>query len=613
MPRSVVDLSQLNALDAAIKAYNGNTDAAMAAFQRSVSDLLVQFESKLNELERIREQRLAALNRCEYHRSIDNSISCAAQESAYYAAEARCRRCEALVREAHMAVTEYRNYADRFRSTKSDLCSRAAAGLLRVEDIVNEYLSNLTPDTETVISSGVSNPSPMSSQTNKQDYDPVTGGGSFVYIRGGEQIEQVLPKGSATDPVRIDNDAHQLEQFPPVSAPDKSTMRVAASGILAAIAAGGLVIGGREMLLQQKTDEIFESQYGISRTELLLKSGPKQKEYVAAYNNIYKGLQQEMKEIKKEEVSNQIQKSKEFLSLEERRIKELRGEVTLFSIEQVHDKKIELANYENQLATLEDGKRRASIPLGKTKIGGLSEAGLSYMAVGMGTKEQFITVSNLLGNSQAILTGDTGKEYVFQNGEADIFFVSHDGSYVNRYMRDFSQGFSNVEKNINLPELNVTGYPEKASDCEMTWLSVSAEQKYKDAGVRVTTKRYWINNDGSARTEIIAASLGGEAKGGVSLSPTGAEIGVEVSAARAGAKVTYITAPNLKKGYYNQIEYGASGEANLGVALSAGTSKTQDGTNELGFKIPFAKASVVYSKFNLSEKVFPESIRKQLK
>ena len=34
-------------------------------------------------------------------------------------------------------------------------------------------------------------------------------------------------------------------------------------GILAALAAGGLVFGMREMLLQQKTDEIFEKQYGI--------------------------------------------------------------------------------------------------------------------------------------------------------------------------------------------------------------------------------------------------------------------------------------------------------------------------------------------------------------
>ena len=277
MPRSVVDLSELQALDAAIKAYNGNTDAAMAAFQRSVSDLLVHFENKLSELGRIREQRLAALNHCEYRRSINNSISCAAQESAFYAAEARYRRCEALVREAHMAVTEYRSYADRFRGTKDNLCSRAVAGLLRVEAAINEYNSNLMGDTDIVMSNKTSSSSAISTSTDEQVYDPLTSGGSFIFIKGGEQIDRVLPKGSATDPVRIDTDTHQFEQLPPVSAPDKSTMRVAASGILAAIAAGGLVIGGREMLLQQKTDEIFESQYGISRTELLLKSGPKQK------------------------------------------------------------------------------------------------------------------------------------------------------------------------------------------------------------------------------------------------------------------------------------------------------------------------------------------------
>lgn len=612
MSRSEVVLDRLIELDSAIKTFNDNTNAALAAYRHSASDLLARLEAKLAELERIRNQRLAALNSCEYQRSFDNSISCAAQALAFYNADSRYQQCFALVCQARQAISQYESMASRYQGNKQNLCSRAAAGLARVESIINEFVSNALPNTDGVMSGGNLSTSTTSTSIESQNFDPATGG-SFMFIRGGEQIERVLPKGSATDPVRIDPDSHKLEKLPPVVEPDKSTMRVAAAGILSVLAAGGLVVGTREMLLQQKTDEIFESQYGISRTELLLASGPKQKEYVDAYNGIYKGLQQEMKEIKKEEISSQIQDRKTFLSLEERRIKELGGEVTLFSTEQVHEKRIELANFENQLATLEDGKRRASIPLGKTKIGGLSENGLSFMAKGMNTKEQFITVSNLLGNSQAVLCGDSGREYVFKNGEADIFFVSHDGSYVNRYMRDFSQGFSEPQADITIPEMNFTGYPDKMNDGSFSLVSVGAEQKYTAEGIRVTNKHYSISKDGSVWTDIMEAGIGGEAKASASLNLSGAEMGFEVSVARAGAKKTYITAPSLKNGNYVQTEYGVSTEANLGVALAAGTSKASDGTTELGAKIPFGKVAAVYAKYNLSIKEFPESIRKQLK
>lgn len=616
MPRSKVDINQLQNLNAAIKTFNSNTEAEMAAYHRSVMNLMDQFEAKLAELERIREQKLLALDRCEYRRSFDNSISCAAQASAFYAADDRCRRCRALVAQARILVNEYEAYASSYRRTKDNLCSRAEKGLINVERVISEYTSDTIPATENLLLNEVS----VTSQGSSQVYNPTdiesTRGDSFIFIRGGEQIDHIIPKGSGADPVRIDPDAiaKSLDGLPAITPPDKSTMRFAAEGIMVALAAGGLIIGGRELLLQQKTDEIFESQYGISRTELLLKSGPKQKEYVAAYNNIYKGLQQEMKEIKKEEISSQIQKGKEFLALEDRRINELHGEVTLYSKELVHDKKIEVVNLENQLASLEDGRKRAIVPSGKTKIGGLSEDGLSFMAKGMSSKERFITVSNLLANSQATLGGDSGKEYLFKNGEADIFFVAHDGSYINRYMRDFSQGFSEVEANVNLPEMSFMGYSDKMSDRDTSLLSISAEQKFKTEGIRVTNKTYHINQDGSAWTEVVNAGIGGEVRAGVSMNYKGAEMGAELSVARAGLKTTYITAPSVKNGKFVQTEYGANVEANVGVAMAMGTAKATDGTNEVGAKIPFGKASIVYAKYNnLSENDFPEPIRTLLK
>ena len=426
-----------------------------------------------------------------------------------------------------------------------------------------------------------------------------------MYIAGGENIESILPKGSGSDPVKIDFEAmaESLNHLPEITAPDKTTMRIAAEAILATMAAGGLFIGGREELLRQKADEIFEKQYGISHNKLLLRSGPKQDDYLEAYKNIYNGLQQEMTEIK-------IQKGKAFLASVEQKANNTPGDVTLNDIEMAHNKKIEVANLENQLASLEDGKRRANVPSGKTKIGGLSEDGLSFMAKGMSSKKRLITVSNLLANSQTTFAGDLGKEYVFKNGEADIFFVAHDGSYVKRYMRDFSQGLSKTETNVNLPEMNFTGYFDKMNDRDGSLLSVSLEKTYKAEGIRVTSKTYHIHQDGSAQTEAVNFGAGLEVSGGGSINHKGAGLGVEASIAKAGIKKTYITAPSIRNGKYVQTEYGANVEANVGVAIGKGTAKGADGTKESGVKIPFGKASIVYAKYNnLSENDFPKPIR----
>ena len=349
MSRSVVDLAKLNALDAAIRSFDSNTGASMAAYSQSAMNLLAQFEAKLNELAAIRQQALNAYNSCEWRRAANPNISCAGQAAAFHRANERFCRCAELVNQARQAISEYDGYASQFRQAKSDLCSRARTGLNRVRATIEEYNSNATPNTDSVMSKGMPVASTMSGPVENVPNDKLPGGGSFMFIRGGEQIAQILPKGSGTDPVRIDPDAmaKSLDGLPEITPPDRSTLRIAASGIFAAIAAGGLVIGGRELLLQQRADEIFEGQYGISRTELLLRSGPKQKEYVKAYNEIYNGLKHELKEKQKEDIDGKLIEINN-------KIQANSMNKDLLSLRAIERLKVDQINLQNKKMTLED-------------------------------------------------------------------------------------------------------------------------------------------------------------------------------------------------------------------------------------------------------------------
>ena len=612
MARSVVSVEQIRQFKASFVSYGSNSEAVLGSFREKVASMLSDFEDKLDKLEDDMERKEDALDRCEWSHRNDDGDHCSSQRSAYYRAQARYSSCLSLVQEARNAIGEFDSKVENFQATKADLVSRASAGLDRVEELIADYSSGS-------VTQGTSSPGgqisiPSSKGPSGEIDTEASGMQSAIHISGGDQIAYVLPKGSGTDPIVIDPEAmaHKFDSLPPIQEPDPQTMRIAAAGIITLLAAGGLAVGSKEMLLQQKTDEIFQQQYGISRTELLIGSGPKQKEYVDAYNRINQGLQKEMVEIKKEEVSTKIQEAKQLLETEERRIAELHGEVTLYSTELVHDKKIEIENLERQLATLSDGKKRPVVPSGKTAIGGLSEAGLSFMMDGMSTKERFATVSNIIGSSNVALTGDSGKAYVFSKGDTDIFFVAHDGSSVDHFVRDTSEGVSFKGPSIEAkPNVAYSTSPDDLSKIKFGdgIKETGIKATYKDEGFQVTRKYFSISEDGSANAWGTEVKLGAEASAEVNATLKNMNIGGEASLAKAGAKASHITAPVVMNGKISQFEFGVSGNVNAGVSASVGVFSAEDGTRELGVKLPGGKIAAILDRPTISLDAFPESIR----
>ena len=608
MARSVVSVDQIRQFKASIVSYGSNSEAVLGSFREKVASMLSDFEDKLDELEDDMDRKEQALDRCEWSHRNDDGDHCSSQRSAYYRAQARYSNCLALVQEARNAIAEFDAKVDSFRTTKADLVSRAETGLNRVEELIGEYSSGSA--TQGLVGPGEQSPIIFDSSASGIATSGTSEMQSAIHITGGDQIAYVLPKGTGTAPVVIDPEAmaHKFERLPPIQDPDPQTMRIAAAGIITLLAAGGLAVGSRELLLQQKTDEIFQKQYGISRTELLIGSGPKQKEYIDAYNRIHQGLRQEMVEIKKEEVSAKIQEAKQFLNGQN-------GDATLYSTELVHEKIIEIENLERHLATLSDGKKRPFVPLGKTEIGGLSEAGLSFMMDGMSSKERFATVSNILGSSEVYLTGDSGKTYVFSKGETDIFFVAHDGSSVDHFVRDTSKGVSFKGPSIETkPDVAYSTSPDGPSKVRVSdgIKETGIKASYKDDGFRVTRKYYSISPDGSANAWGTEVSIGVEASADVNATLKNMNIGGEASVAKAGAKASHITAPVLMNGKISQFEFGVSGNVNVGASASVGVFSAADGTRELGVKFPGGKGAAILDRPTLSLDAFPESIRGQV-
>ena len=279
MSRSVVDLAKLNALDAAIRSFDSNTGASMAAYRRSASEMLDQFEAKLAQLGSIRDQKLAALRNCRYQQQFNENLSCAFQAQAFYEADERYRRCAELVMQARNAISEYESHASQFRQAKYNLCSRASVGLDRVRATIDEYTSNLTPNTDNIMPGNASTNLAASDGNQSQGNQS----GAFMFVPGVASKDR--EKGQ---PV-------QFENLPPVVEPDQKVLHSAAKDIASSLKGEGSAIGTKELLLQQKADAVFEQQYGISKTDLLAATGPQKNEYIDAYNKIQKGILSEMK------------------------------------------------------------------------------------------------------------------------------------------------------------------------------------------------------------------------------------------------------------------------------------------------------------------------------
>lgn len=279
MPRSVVDLAKLNALDAAIRSFDSNTGASMAAYSQSAMNLLAQFEAKLNELAAIRQQALNAYNSCEWRRAANPNISCAGQAAAFHRANERFCRCAELVNQARQAISEYNSHASQFRQAKSDLCSRASVGIDRVRATIDEYTSNLMPNTDNIMPGNAS--ANLTASTENQ-------------VKGGQpKAFMFVPGVAAKD--REKGQPVQFENLPPVVETDQRVLHSAAKDIASSLKGEGTSIGTKELLLQQKADAVFEQQYGISKTDLLAATGSQKNEYIDAYNKIQKGILSEMK------------------------------------------------------------------------------------------------------------------------------------------------------------------------------------------------------------------------------------------------------------------------------------------------------------------------------
>ena len=257
------------------------------------------FENKLSELARDVERAAIALRSCEWAHRNDEGVYCVAQEHAYEKAQARYSACAALVSQAKSCQERFMPVAKSYFRMVAGYYGGASKGLDNIlAQLDGNYLEGSSSATGGVVPSGVPKMRERGDIGLGGDQMPP----SAIHITGGDKIDHILPKGTPTDPVRIDPEAmaKKFETAPPIKPPDPQVMKIAAGGILMALAAGGLALGGREMLLQQKADEIFENQYGMSRTEMLMGSGPKQKEYLDAYNGIRRDLSQEVNDLQKQ-------------------------------------------------------------------------------------------------------------------------------------------------------------------------------------------------------------------------------------------------------------------------------------------------------------------------
>jgi|GEM_PF-4728617 len=636
MPLSKVDISAVQELNSTINTFTSQSDMTLSSFRQRAMSLLAEMEAKLAELARIMAEKEAALNRCELRRNHDKKMSCAAEESAYERARARHDHCAALVNEARAEIKKYDSSAMSFRQSKMQLVNSSTQFLTSVSNIIHSYVDNAVPPSVGSFSSslpGTGNYHDNLSETEANGGHGQRGGGgqtnhggeqtppedsseanveppSAIHISGGGEIAFVGMPGGGVDPVRIDPDAmqHSLEHLPPITAPSHDTLNMAAAGIVTALTAGGLIIGGREMLFRRKTDELFEAQYGITPNELMVKSNGKDNPYIHAYNDIHRGLQKEVVEVQKQQLRDDIDSIKSFLDRDSQL-----SERSLSWVEKVHEKKVQLQNDEIKLQCFEDGKRRTLVPLGKTPIGGLSEDGLHYMLDRMTSKERFITASTLIAASGMSLSGDDGTSYYFSDGGDNFLRVAHDGSVVEHQVRDTRTGFSTEEPSFKLPGTKTEGFATKPTESSIDMPGIEGGIKYQDPGLRYASKVYHINDDGSGWTAGNETKIGGEANLGFSVDPSGASIGVDASVAQVGAKVTDFPAPERIGGAYRQKETGISGGISLSASASVGTSKGFDGSTEYGVKVPFAKIGMVLEGRVLPESYYPQSIRDRLK
>lgn len=441
MADSIVSKSEIRAFKAAIQSYSTGSENILRQFDLQIRPIMRRFEEKLDMLEEIRNEKYRALSSCHERQKYNDDISCSSQEREFAIASGRYHECLGLIREARAAIQQFRLKSEAYRSTTADLVSRAKSGLDRVEDMISKYSSQTDATTTAISEAG-----PILSSSGME---------SAIHISGGDRIASVISRSTGKSTIVIDPEAraHKLDNLPPVSKPDHQEIHSEAKSIFGILCAGGIVIGLSD-LLQQRANVIFEKQYGISSTELLLASGSKANEYVNAYNNIYGELKQEVVEVQKEDIRNKIAAIDSNLKILKSR------QDNFWSIEQSVRLETDRQNLENDLAAFEGGKKKGHIPYDQTVVAGLSSKGLEYM-MGQMSPGRFATVCTYLADSDYRLV---------ENGTVSGFYQFTDNVYnvgISKDGKTLTIERATSGNNLDIDGLNVNVQGEHSINGEM--------------------------------------------------------------------------------------------------------------------------------------------------
>lgn len=630
MSISYVSEEGLGQIRAAFENYSNAANAALSQCDREASALIRNCEMKLSELSRIRDEKYSALLRCGNMQVYNNAISCTAQERAFDIANDRYRRCMELVRHINSAYRQYKSKEGGYSSRQRGLTQNALSSLKELMCTVGKYTEG--GDASQGLNSANGGENFVEGNRNWCSWgesNPVSDDGmpTSIHIKGGENIDHIISKGTGRNPVHLDMDAmaHRFDNLPPVTSPDHKTVRAAAAGIVSALAAGGMAVGMRELLVRQKTDELFEKQYGVESTKIFIgPGGNRQKEYVDAYNGIRRDLEVEMREVQKDNLREKIRESEEKYKRISENVEELRKKgqwINLSFNERMNEEQVIIANYKNQLATMDDGVRRPVIQLEKYSVGGLSASSLKLMKDAMSSDQRFATVSNILAPTGATLSGDDGSRYTFSRNENDVYFVSHDGSSVDHYYRDLDAS-ATIGASFSGPFVNnriVDEFKEEGG---------KADNQYVNGGgvvggsiglsgplcktYNVHVEHYSINPDGSAKMWNIDVNAGLEVSGSiggtVGFNKLKASADVNADILKAEGKAKIISAPFVMNDKIRQIDGGVrlTGKVGVGFGGSLGT----DGAH---VNLPLVELAADWGTNAVNPEALPAEIIEELK
>ena len=574
MADSIVSKSEIRAFKAAIQSYSTGSENILRQFDLQIRPIMRRFEEKLDMLEEIRNEKYRALSSCHERQKYNDDISCSSQEREFAIASGRYHECLGLIREARAAIQQFRLKSEAYRSTTADLVSRAKSGLDRVEDMISKYSSQTDATTTAISEAG-----PILSSSGME---------SAIHISGGDRIASVISRSTGKSAVVIDPEAraHKLDNLPPVSKPDHQEIHSEAKSIFGILCAGGIVIGLSD-LLQQRANVIFEKQYGISSTELLLASGSKANEYVNAYNTIYGELKQEVVEVQKEDIRDKI-------AAIDSNLKSLKSRQDDFwSIEQSVRLETDRQNLENDLAAFEGGKKKTHIPYDQTVVAGLSSKGLEYM-MGQMSPGRFATVSTYLADSdyRLVENGTVSGFYQFTDNVYNVG-ISKDGKTLT-----IERATSGNNLDIDVRNGNVQGEVSHSINWEMnedrkvstdseSAIAVNATCTPVKAGMDLMNyerQTLYISEDGGLLSNIglhsrIGPNASVTAGGSADIAKRGIELALkaEASLAESSLSLNIYEQPFIHDGKIVLIGAEISGGGNLGGEIVGNYEVSKNG------------------------------------